>query len=242
MPALEYHLGTAGDVTLVQLAVTADVPQQVRVANRLDGPVWPPRREGVPAAGWDETGYTGHVDPADRLVLGYASPAPPTEPPAELVPAESVAADTAAGAEGPSPAAILRTLGAPGPPRDAVPDRGSDDGPTATDGPTGTPADAGGSEHGASREAHRPERPVFAPWLAAVAARADRADRLAAASSVPEAREAVAEAGGVEAVGRLADALAADRRALDRVAREAGALADRLDRTEVPVETLARLA
>lgn len=106
-----------GETTLVALRVANDGPRRrVRVRNRLDGPVWYPRRAGQPAAGWSKDGFEGAV-PTGGRPLGYACPAPPEEPPAELLvvgPPESSA---------PTAADALRRLGDPRPPRDAVPGR-----------------------------------------------------------------------------------------------------------------------
>ncbi|MFB6106621.1 MAG: hypothetical protein ABEJ70_06580 [Halobacteriaceae archaeon] len=102
-------------VTLVTCVVHGDDrPRRVHVANRLDGPVHPPRRGGRPVPGWDASGYRGVVPADGTLALGYATPAPPADPPAELAwsgPAE--ATET-------GPADVLRDLGDPRPPRDAV--------------------------------------------------------------------------------------------------------------------------
>lgn len=105
-------------VTLVALRVRNETStaRRVRVRNALDGPAWPPRREGYPAAGWDETGFEGVVDAGAVRALGYASPAPAADPPAtvtDLGPAEGTA--TGEGA-----ADVVRRLGDPRPPRAAI--------------------------------------------------------------------------------------------------------------------------
>jgi len=52
-------------VTLVTVRLDgAGVAQRVRLTNRLDGPVWPPRRRGVPAEGWNDDCFETVV-PAD---------------------------------------------------------------------------------------------------------------------------------------------------------------------------------
>jgi hypothetical protein len=115
------------DVTLVHAHVTNDEsgPRRVRVANRLDGPAWFPRRRGVRAAGWDEGGFEGVFAAGETRALGYASPAPPADPPAEIAWTERASAgetaDDRAGAT-----AVVRRFGDPRPPRAAIPDR---DGP-----------------------------------------------------------------------------------------------------------------
>lgn len=107
-------------VTLVTARLQgAGVAQRVRLANRLDGPVWPPRRNGVPEEGWKEGSYETVV-PADQTVaVGYASPAPPTDDPLQI--AEQTIVDQRDDHEATTPADVLRELGDPSPPRDAVP-------------------------------------------------------------------------------------------------------------------------
>lgn len=85
MVELDWETERTDGVTLVRLYVTAEYRRRVRVASRLDGPVWPPRREGQPAAGWDGDAFEGVVTPDERLVAGFATPAPPEDPPAEVV-------------------------------------------------------------------------------------------------------------------------------------------------------------
>jgi hypothetical protein len=102
MVTLDWETDRTDGVTLVRLYVTAEDRRRVRVENRLDGPVWPPREEGQPAAGWDDDAFEGVVTPDHRLVAGYATPAPPTEPPAEVVaddPADAGAPPGPVGAE-----------------------------------------------------------------------------------------------------------------------------------------------
>lgn len=103
-------------VTLVALTVENDGPKRrVRIHNSLDGPVRYPRREGQPAAGWNERGFEGPVPAGGRRPLGYACPAPPREPPAEIVDVAPVEAST-----DPTAVGAIRRLGDPRPPRDAV--------------------------------------------------------------------------------------------------------------------------
>ena len=99
-------------VTFVAVRVRADAPERVRVVNELDGPVWPPRTNGVPDHGWTDHGYETTVEPDAPVALGYATPAPPREPAVSVT-----AADGDLGTE-PNPA---RDLPDPRPPRDAVP-------------------------------------------------------------------------------------------------------------------------
>lgn len=107
------------EITFVSLVVRNDTdePQRFRVATLLEGPLWPPRVHGVVAAGWDEAGYEGVLGAGASQPLGYASPAPAADPPAEIAWSEP-AGDSEP--EGRSPAAILRSLGDPRPPADVT--------------------------------------------------------------------------------------------------------------------------
>jgi hypothetical protein len=220
MVSLTCHTRSVGDVTLVELSLTAQTTTRVRVTNRLDGSVWPPRTQGVPAEGWDDDGFEGVVD--DRLLLGYASPAPAKSPPVELT--ETTPAE--GGDTPPTPQDIVRSLGDARPPRDAV----------------GRPAASATRPDDDDQNSPQSPPPAVTDWLDAVETRLQAADRLAQASSVADASEAVAAVGGAEDVRSLREQLAVDRQALARVQNRADALADRAERVEIPVETLTRLA
>ena len=145
MVNLDWDLDSRNGTALVELVVSnpASVARRVRIGNRLDGPVWPPRREGVFEAGWDAGGFEGVVAPGERLALGYASPAPPVEPPAEIVWSERAESDPASTERAPgarsagdshadtatTPSGVVRALGDGRPPADVV--------PVALDGATG---------------------------------------------------------------------------------------------------------
>lgn len=83
------------DVSLVRCRVHNDsaVPRRVRIESQLEGPVLPPRRAGVPEAGWDETGVTLRLKPDERRALGFAALAPPVDPPVAVVRSPAVDAD-----------------------------------------------------------------------------------------------------------------------------------------------------
>ena len=114
-------------VTFVEATLTHDGPDPrvVRLRSRLDGPVWPPRRRGVPAAGWDpEAGVVQvRLAPGERVGVGFASPAPPVDPPVEVASTHRADDDGRAtdGGIADSAAGVVRTLGDPTPPADAVP-------------------------------------------------------------------------------------------------------------------------
>lgn len=100
-------------VTLVAVRVRCDEPRTVRVTNELDGPVWPPRTNGVPDDGWTESSYEGRVRPDSPLAVGYATPAPPEEP--------VVSVEIKDGETGENNLDAVRDLADPRPPRDALP-------------------------------------------------------------------------------------------------------------------------
>jgi hypothetical protein len=105
-------------VTLVSVTLTNDGPRRrVRIESRLS-PVWPPREAGVPEAGWDGPVYECVLAPGETRGFGFATPATPSESPVEL--REMVPADDSR--QEPDVAAVLRRLGDPRPPRDAVPE------------------------------------------------------------------------------------------------------------------------
>lgn len=94
-----------------------------------------------------------------------------------------------------------------------------------------------------------PDRPTASPadpaavdaWLDAVERRIARAERLDGAD-VPTATEAVAVAGGLDAIRELDGKVADDAARLRDVADRAATLADRAAEAEVPTEPLGRLA
>lgn len=219
MVSLTCATTTAGAATLVTLSLSSAEPTHVRVENCLDGPVWPPREQGVPAAGWDDEGFAGVVD--GHRALGYACPADPADPPVRLV-EERPPTDE----EEPTARGLIRELGDASPPRDAV-------GPTIDTAPT-DPQDS-------STETADPP-PAVTVWLDEVERRLARADRLAGATSVAEAADAVDAVGVPDEIRTLRDRLAADREALVAVAERCESLADDAETAELPVETLARLA
>ena len=137
----ESRSGTHGTVTLVELVVENpdDTATRIRIGNRLDGPVWPPRSDGVPEAGWDDGGFEGVVEGDDRISLGYASPGTRDDPPVEVVWTERAetpredrppsdpprgagldSSDVVVDAE-PTVHGAIRALEDPRPPSDAVP-------------------------------------------------------------------------------------------------------------------------
>lgn len=237
MASLESHCRTVGGVTLVELCVTAARPRRVRVENCLEGPVWPPRSDGVPEPGWDQDGFEGQVESDEPLVLGYASPADPADPPARIV-EESEPAD-----KEPTPEVVVKTLGRREPPRDAMPEAGaSPAGPDTHSDPDPAPGPSPDSHDSGVADAASGESGPVDTWLAAVEERLETAEQLAAASSAEEAAAAVERAGGIGAVRRLQEQVEADHTALVRLDRRCSQARERAEAVDVPVEGLARLA
>ncbi|MFC7141010.1 hypothetical protein ACFQMA_14390 [Halosimplex aquaticum] len=132
MVTLDWSLERSDGVTLVGLVVAAERPCRVRIENRLDGPVWPPRCRGQPADGWEDSVFTGDVPAEGRLTVGYATPASPADPPAEVVATEPAPDHDGTGSDETAPArpvptvestpaGVVRALGDPVVPRDSVP-------------------------------------------------------------------------------------------------------------------------
>lgn len=260
---LSWTVDRAGDASLVRCRVRNDdaVPRRVRVESRFEAPVLPPRRGGVPADGWDATGVTLRVDPSERRGFGFAVPAPPVDPPVEIVDVGSVDPDesarSAAGPDGidggsdSTPADALRELADHRPPRAAVDgerataDRPDDTAPGVDASAAGSEGeDAGGEGEGAGADTGEFGRAAFASvddWFAAVEARVDRAERLTDAD-VATATEVVADAGGIDALAGVDDRIDADADRLRAVSERAASLAERAAETDVPVDALERLA
>lgn len=224
MATLDWEQSRQGGVTLVELCVTTETPEQIRVESQLR-PVWPPRKQGIPAAGWDRDGFEGAVDPTTSLVLGYASPAPPVEPPAQVEQREGETDPT--GTEprstGHEPEEIVRALGQSAPMRDAVP----------TDRSPQTAAEPESKE--------RAQPTAVPPWFERVEQRLDDAERLTGISGADEARGAIDALGGIERVRELKRQLDQDREKLERLERRQRTLASRLATLDIPVATLERV-
>lgn len=79
---LSWTCDVVDGVALVRCRLVNDapVPRRVRIRNRLEGPVLPPRRSGVPEPGWDADGAELRVEPEDSRAAGYACIVADTEP------------------------------------------------------------------------------------------------------------------------------------------------------------------
>jgi hypothetical protein len=272
MVDLETAAHRAGGVTLVECRLESDVPRRVRVVNRLAGPVWPPRRRGVPAAGWDGNGVRVTVE--GRAGVGYATPAPPADPPATITAVEEPegAGDRTDDANAfddavevtATRAGVVRDLSDPRPPRDAIP--GTHPGEASSrqsakvelaggrirkSDPAGEerqPDRAGreaSRDHGGRGAAASAPNGAVTPadeWLSAVERRIELLECVGAATTLPDATTAVDAVGGLEAVESLAATVAADADRLARIARRAESLAGRASTVEPDLETLRQLA
>ena len=248
-----------GGVTLVTARVAnPGRRRRVRLEHDADGAVWPPRTEGVPAAGWDGDAFECVLAAGETRAVGYATPARVTDP-LTVVETEPVEADSgfethdAVPDVADSPAGVVRALGTPVPPRDAVPD--PDDGtPTSdTETPTGdadspaVDATADAEPPPDSSQSGRAERPApdaaaADAWLSAVETRVEAAEALSETTAVAAAAPTVRELGGLAGVREAATELDDEADRLRRVAERAAALADRAEAASVPAETLDRLA
>lgn len=230
---------TNGAVGVVLVAVTlrneTAVDVRVRVENDLDGPVLPPRQAGVPAAGWDEGGFTGTV-PADATVgIGYACPvgdggtARCPDPNSGASPAsDPISLDVLGPADETDSAApdrvadAVRTLGRATPPADAV--------PTAATGDADSPAADSNRRRGVHADDCDIPTPV-AEWLDAVERRVRRAERLTDATG-DEAAAVLEGCGGVDGVAPLPADLQRDLASLRAVGDRIEALAARAADTD----------
>ncbi|MFB6255468.1 MAG: hypothetical protein ABEH58_01875 [Haloplanus sp.] len=203
----------------VDIRNPSPVDRRVRVSNRLNGPVMPPRRAGVPVFGWSENRFEGVVPAEGRRTLGYACPAPSRRPPVSVVDAGRIrddAADTVDAA-----ADAVRELGDPRPPGDAIP----------VSGPTGDASDAPTAE---DRTATVP--PAVESWLTAVEDRIERGERLTDASVASATDTLDSENRGD--VDDLSRRVAADAAALEAVVARAATLEERAAAVAVPVDAL----
>ena len=233
MVRLEATVTRESGVSLVELLVEnpAPVARRVRVENRLET-LHPPRTNGVPERGWDDGGVEIVLAPEERRALGYAGEGPPADPPAEIERVERVEdADGGESARADLPsidetsaAGVVRALGDPRPPADAVPVPGAGDGSETEAGPAEATARIG-------------------TWFDEVEGRIARAETLAACSSVAGAARAVDEVGGLTPVEDLLREIEIDAERLRAIEERARAFrargGDAVD--GVPMDTFRRL-
>jgi hypothetical protein len=245
-------------------------PRRVRLANDLDGPVWPPRTSGVPVAGWEDDTFECIVDAGEVRPVGYATPAPPADEPMTVVASEPADADsipeTAASSRDTSPvpevenspAGVVRALGSPRPPRDAVPtpdiQGGSEPAEPAepsnesaepsitSEQPTAATGTAGQGDARVCDDLVEPGGDALETWLDTVERRLVAAEALSSETRVDAATEAVAQLGGLDGVRTLEGHLADDAARLRTLTTRAERLAERAESVEVAVDSIERLA
>jgi hypothetical protein len=257
MATLDWEQTRRDGVTLVELSVTADTAEPIRIESELQ-PVWPPRRQGVPATGWDDGGFEGQVDPASPLVLGYASPATPADPPATV---HTRDADNRRGAQTDTSEqtadGVVRALGQNTPPRDVVPTPEPVQA-TPTPEPTQDTTSSGAAQTDSTIERREtstdttaqprqhsetePDPERLEPWFEAIEDRLDEAEQLAGVSGADEARGAIDALGGLGAVRALAADIEQDRAQLERLESRQRRLRERLAAVDIPLATLERVA
>lgn len=236
MPTLDWSVDRRGGVTLVELSVTSDTDTHVRIESTLE-PVWPPRTQGVPVSGWDGASYEAEIAATEQLSVGYATPADPTEPPAEL----TVVDDCESGQRLPV-REVVRSLGTAAPPADVVgtdvDHRSTTENERSGDQQT-VPA---GERTGRETAAAETQGEDTMAWLDTVGERIRTAERLTGVETVADAREAVEAHGGIDEIHRLQDQLEADSDRLDTVLQRTEEYRGRLDSLDVPLSTLERIA
>lgn len=241
---LDWIQESAAGVTLVRARVRNGraTDRRIRLRNRLDGPVLPPRRHGTPEAGWDRDGVATVVPANGTASLGYACPAPASEPP--VVVAE-VGAATAETSDSTAEAAV-RELGDHRPPRAVLGDE------TGTRAASGTTTDVeapeitdAGTRSDSAEEPERPDTDTLpdgaAELLGRYRTRVRTAEALDAAGVV-EATALLDANGGLAGTESLASDLEADVRELRALARVAESLATRAAATTPPTDALRRLS
>lgn len=249
---LDWETESGGGITLVQMRLTNErsADRRVRVQNRLDGPVLPPRRQREPEAGWDHEGLTAIVPAESTVARGYACPAPSTEPPVEIA-AVTAPAETRGTADAVTD--VIRDLGDARPPRMVLGDDSvfggrevRENGPalqntTETDSGTerGTHPGEGTEQTESAPEATLPS--AFENGLTPYRRRVETVEALTLAS-VSEATALLATNEGLGGVERMGTELEEDAAALRALADEAAALAARAQAATPPVDALRRLS
>lgn len=222
MVSLDWHLRRTGGVTFVELVVASPYDAEVELTSNLT-PVWPPRRHGRPVAAWDGARFTATVRAGSRTVVGYATPAEPTDPPASVMTHRPLAEKSAAT---PTPQQLVQSLGDAAPPRDAVPSENcASSQETLQSQKKLSSQETVGTLY--KPEAERKESPMphsgrsgfeggetvttGSPQFKTVENRLQAAERLIHAETVIDAQAAVVATGGIDAVRTLVEQLETDR-------------------------------
>ena len=233
-------------VTLVtvQLRNERATDRRVRLENRLDGPVLPPRRNKEPEPGWDSDGVTTVVPPGECVALGYACPAEPESP---AVTVEWVG--DADGTEQEAPVReAMRRLGDARPPRAVL--AGEHEPPAAEPPAEPEVEPENGAEDASKPRGDRTGRRATPPIrvsddsetvLQPYRERVETVEALGAAD-VATAAEILEQSGGLTGLEATAAKLDDDAATLRTLAAEATVLAARAEAATPPTETLRRLS
>jgi hypothetical protein len=222
-----------GSAVLVEAVVASDasVPVRARLSARTDGPVWPPRQNGVPERPWADGELSLVVPPDGRTAVGFATPADPGAPPVEVVEAAPAPEpDDDGPVPDPTPNGVVRALGDGRPPRDAVPlpdvsGDGSDGAPDESAPPASDDADRSVDPDGDLPR-------TVAAWFDAIERQVAAAEqRTAGADGAADAGPGPQDATG-DATGAAAADLDESAASLRRVATRAADLADRCARLD----------
>ena len=238
---LDWTTRRANGVTLVALRLRNEraTDRTVRLENRLDGPVLPPRRQGEPEPGWDRNGVSKRVPAEKSAALGYACPADATDPPV-VIDAVEPAGELA---DEEPVAQARRQLGDPRPPRSVLSEAAD---PDTEQGPPQNPSESPPEEPEAREDGESAEPSNALPagaetFLHPYRERVETVEALGVAS-VPEAAALLETNGGLTWVEQTGLMLTADAAALRALAAEATALAARAETATVPTRSLRRLS
>jgi hypothetical protein len=211
-------------IVACRLANDADEPRVALLDDRVDGPV-----HLAPAYRSEEATLQVTVPANATVGTGFATPAEPTETVVELVEEREPSS--------PNPDAVLADLSDPRPPHGAVVA-----GETGGEGRKANDEATGGTDESSENEKRAEGEVDAVPALDTIEGRIDRLEAVAAATTVPEAADALAAEGGLGSVRRLDSQVRADRDRLTALADRALALADRAEAVEPRIETLDRLS
>ncbi|MFP8951675.1 hypothetical protein ACLI4Z_01710 [Natrialbaceae archaeon A-arb3/5] len=118
MVAVETQTERWNGITFVRGTVTntRTTPQRVRLEPQSDGPVWPPRWDGLTSPEWTDGRWESVVEPDRTRGFGFATPAD-----SATVSVEVTAVSRAASDESPNSNAVLAGLEPWKPSRAATP-------------------------------------------------------------------------------------------------------------------------
>lgn len=121
---VEYETDERCGITLVEVQVRNPDPtdRTIQVTPTVDRPVLPPRVDGHPADGWDESGYEGVIEARGQLPLGFAVTGTAPDPPVEVEVVHGPGND----GDRTAVRRVLQQLGDPRPPRTPDPESGTE--------------------------------------------------------------------------------------------------------------------